>query len=135
MYRNILVPVSLENKDKAALACDTARTLAAPEATITLLHVVEHMPAHVRQYLPKNFLIEARAGLQPELERLAAAVPGAKAVVVEGHAGRTILDYAEEKGSDCIVIASHRPAMEDYLLGSTAAQVVRHAACAVMVVR
>lgn len=56
-------------------------------------------------------------------------------VVVEGHSGRTILDYAEETGSDLIVIASHRPGMGDMLMGSTATQVVRHAKCAVHVLR
>jgi nucleotide-binding universal stress UspA family protein len=33
------------------------------------------------------------------------------------------------------VIASHRPGMADLLIGSTAAQVVRHAPCAVHVLR
>ena len=66
---------------------------------------------------------------------LAAGVPGAGAVLVDGHSGRTILDYAEAKSSDLIVIASHRPGMADMLIGSTAAQVVRHATCAVHVLR
>ena len=56
-------------------------------------------------------------------------------VVVDGHSARTILDYAEEHGVDCIVMASHRPDITDYFLGSTAARVVRHAACAVHVLR
>jgi len=55
--------------------------------------------------------------------------------IVEGHSGRTILDYAENHQADCIVVASHRPGLQDYLLGSTAARVVRHASCAVHVVR
>ena len=60
---------------------------------------------------------------------------GAHAVVVHGHAGGSIVDYATKHGCDCIVIASHRPGVEDYLLGSTAARVVRHAACSVHVMR
>ncbi len=36
---------------------------------------------------------------------------------------------------DCIVIGSHKPGLSDYLLGSTAARVVRHAPCAVHVYR
>jgi nucleotide-binding universal stress UspA family protein len=56
-------------------------------------------------------------------------------VVIEGHSGRSILDHAAENDVDCIIIASHRPGMQDYFLGSTAAQVVRHATCAVHVVR
>ena len=56
-------------------------------------------------------------------------------LVVDGHSGRTILDYAADAGSDLIVIASHRPGMGDLLMGSTATQVVRHAKCAVHVLR
>ena len=40
-----------------------------------------------------------------------------------------------ETDTDCVVIASHRPGLQDYLLGSTAARVVRHAACSVHVLR
>ena len=57
------------------------------------------------------------------------------AVVVKGHSGRTIIDVAAEKSADCIVIGSHKPGLIDYLLGSTAARVVRHAPCAVHVLR
>ncbi len=46
-----------------------------------------------------------------------------------------ILRVAEEVGADLIVIGSHRPAMKDYLLGTNAGRVVRHARCSVLVVR
>ena len=62
-------------------------------------------------------------------------MPNAKGVVVDGHSGRTILDWAGDNDVSCIVIASHRPGMQNLLLGSTATQVVRHAKCAVHVIR
>jgi universal stress protein F len=46
-----------------------------------------------------------------------------------------IIAVAERIGADLIVLASHRPAMKDYLLGANAARVVRHARCSVLVVR
>jgi nucleotide-binding universal stress UspA family protein len=52
-----------------------------------------------------------------------------------GHPSRTILEVAEEKAADLIIIASHQPGLQDYFLGSTAAKVVRHAKCSVLVVR
>jgi nucleotide-binding universal stress UspA family protein len=58
-----------------------------------------------------------------------------RTVAVTGHSARSILDYAEAHDVDCIVIASHRPGLQDFFLGSTAARVVRHATCAVHVVR
>jgi nucleotide-binding universal stress UspA family protein len=46
-----------------------------------------------------------------------------------------ILAVAEEAGADLIVVSSHRPAMKDYLLGTNASRVVRHANCSVLVAR
>lgn len=46
-----------------------------------------------------------------------------------------ILRVANDIGADLIVLASHRPNMSTYLLGSNAAAVVRHANCSVLVVR
>jgi nucleotide-binding universal stress UspA family protein len=46
-----------------------------------------------------------------------------------------ILAHAEKIGAELIVIGSHKPNVADYLLGSTAARVVRHARCSVYVVR
>ena len=55
--------------------------------------------------------------------------------VRHGSAHHEILDEAESSDVDLVVVASHRPELSDYLLGSTAAKVVRHANCSVLVVR
>jgi nucleotide-binding universal stress UspA family protein len=46
-----------------------------------------------------------------------------------------ILGVAEDAGADLIVVGSHRPAMKDYLLGTNAGRVVRHAGYSVLVAR
>ena len=46
-----------------------------------------------------------------------------------------LVAVAARKKCDVIVMASHKPAIRDYVLGANAAHVVRHAACSVMVVR
>ena len=46
-----------------------------------------------------------------------------------------ILGVAEEAEADLVVVGSHRPAMKDYLLGTNAARLVRHARCSVLVAR
>ena len=135
MYKNILVPISFDDDAKTQAASAVARKLADADARITLLHVMEHIPGYAISYVPPDYLKQSRAAIQGELDDLAAKLSHATGVVVEGHSGRTILDWAEENGVDCIVIASHRPGMQDLLLGSTAAKVVRHAACAVHVLR
>ena len=46
-----------------------------------------------------------------------------------------ILGVAEGAEADLVVIGSHRPATKDYMLGTNAARVVRHARCSVLVAR
>nr|WP_170614427.1 universal stress protein [uncultured Ruegeria sp.] len=135
MYHNILVPISFDVERDTSGPLKLAQILATPEAKVTLLHVVEHIPSYAISYMPTEYLTEARRAIQAELDKLAANIPNARGVVVEGHSGRTILDWAQEHKPDLIIIASHRPGMQDLLLGSTANHVVRHAACAVHVVR
>lgn len=135
MYSNILVPIALDNDDdRAADAIAITKALAAENARITLLHVVESVPSYAISYIPDDILAATRKGIASEMERLAETID-AHSVVVDGHSGRSILDYAEEHGNDLIVIASHRPGMQTLLLGSTATHVVRHATCSVHVLR
>lgn len=135
MYHNILVPISFDEERDVSGPLKLAKLLATPDATITFLHVIEHIPNYAVSYMPQNYLHEARIAIQGRLDDIADSIPNAKGVLIEGHSGRSILDWAAAHTVDLIIVASHRPEMKDLLLGSTAAQVVRHAACAVHVVR
>jgi universal stress protein F len=136
MYHNILVPISFDPERDVTAPLKLAQLLATPDAKITLLHVVEQVPSYAISYLPTEYMAQARAALQQELDGLAQTLPDqAVGLVIEGHSGRSILDWAEQNKPALIIMASHRPGMQDLLLGSTASQVVRHAACAVHVVR
>ena len=55
--------------------------------------------------------------------------------VEEGSPKDRILELAKKIPAHMIIIASHRPDITTYLLGSNAAAVVRHAECSVLVVR
>lgn len=135
MYANILVPVSFEQDRNAEDAMEIAQAIRGAGGKITLLHVMEHIPGYAVSYIPEDLIQATREGAHKELDAMAEKVGNAEGVLTEGHSGRTILDWAEAKGNDCIVIASHRPGMQDLFLGSTASQVVRHATCSVHVVR
>ena len=135
MYHKILVPISFDPDRDVMGPLKLAKLLCVDGGSVTLLHVVEHIPAYAISYMPQDYLIQAREALQTELDNLAATLPNATGLVIEGHSGRSILDWAETNSPDLIIIASHRPGMQDLLLGSTASQVVRHANCAVHVVR
>lgn len=135
MYRNILVPISLDVDRDGPQALALAELLADEGAQITLLHVFEHIPAYVESYLPEDYLTSRHHEITEELSGMIRDHPTAELQVTTGHPARAILDWAATHGTDCIVIASHRPGMQDLLLGSTAAKVVRHARCAVHVLR
>lgn len=135
MYSNILVPVSFDSERDSKGAMEIAQALSAEGAAITLIHVMESIPGYAVSYMPTEYVTESRHAVEKELADMGSHLPNAQAVVIEGHSGRTIVDWANENAIDCIVIASHRPGMQDLLLGSTAANVVRHAKCAVHVLR
>jgi len=135
MYKNILVPISFDDDCDAAGAQEIARVLAGKNAQITLLHVMEQIPAYAVSRMPVGYVQEARIAIDDELEKMKAGKADVSAAIIEGHSGRSILDWADKNQVDCIVIASHRPGASDLILGSTAARVVRHANCSVHVVR
>ncbi|RME18932.1 MAG: universal stress protein [Alphaproteobacteria bacterium] len=135
MYKNILVPVSFEPGRKREESLRVAEEMLDPGGKITALHVLEEVPSYIAQYLPEGQVEQNHAEVEKILREELAAHPKIELKVVDGHAGHTIVDYAKEHGVDCIVIASHRPGLQDVFLGSTAARVVRHAPCSVHVVR
>jgi len=136
MYNTILTPVDLSHRERVGPMIETAKLLGGGDAQIILATVVEDIPAYVAAQIPADILEDSEAQAMAGLERLATeANLSAELEVRRGHAGNAILDIAEEKGVDVIVIASHKPGWEDYLIGSTAARVVRHAKCAVHVLR
>ena len=136
MYKTILVPVQLADieHDKARIAM--ARKLGGKAAHLIVCYVIEDIPTFVSTDLPAGLLEQSRKSAQRELQELVKdADPAAEVDIRTGHAATTILELAEEKGADLIIVGSHRPGLQDYLLGSTAARVVRHSNCSVLVVR
>lgn len=135
MYQNILVPIAFDDTHDSSGAIKVAKLLADQSAKITLLHVMDEIPSYAITYLPEGYRNQTRDAILADLQTKADTIPGSEIKVVDGHSGATIVDYAKEKGVDCIIIASHRPGIQDFFLGSTAARVVRHAQCAVHVIR
>ena len=135
MYSNILIPVVADEGHDNQKGLDAAQALASSGARFTLLHVLEPIPSIASSEIPNEVLVKVREGIAQAMSRLAETLPSAQVQLVTGHAGRTIVDFANQYGSDCIIVASHRPGLGDYFLGSTAARVVRFAQCSVHVVR
>lgn len=135
MYSNLLVPIAYDEDHDGSRAVAVAQALAAPGAKITLLHVMDEIPGYAISYLPQGYRAELETAIRAAMEARVADLENASHTIVEGRPGPAITDYAADHGIDCIVISSHRPGLQDYFLGSTAARVVRHAGCSVHVLR
>jgi len=135
MYKNILVPLSFDEKQQVESVMRAASTLACEDAVVTLLHVMSPVPGYASSYFPDGYKAEARAAVEASLEELAHDLPSANGVVTEGKPGNAIVTWIREHDIDCVVMSSHRPGPHEFNLGSTAAQVVRHVRCAVHVAR
>jgi nucleotide-binding universal stress UspA family protein len=140
MFKTILVPVDLGEVEAAQPAIDKAVELAkSADTTIRLIYVRPIVPVTYMEFMPPAFDEEQQGEAETKLAELAASVglPSERvsAVVRLGSVYNDVLDEAEKTGADLIVIGSHRPTMATYLLGSNAANIVRHAGCSVLVVR
>lgn len=136
MYRTIIVPIDLAQEEKGRHIVDLAIKLGGSEAHIILANIVEELPGYIAVELPADLSEKSHAEAQASLEKIAADVGIKPEIVVRsGHPGNEILDLAREKNADLIMVASHRPGLQDYFIGSTAGRVVRYATCSVMVVR
>ena len=140
MFNNILVAVDLEHDthmdDLLRVASDIANAYG---AQVHLLNVIGAAPAVVSQFLPENYESMASEKIEKDLAALAAKVDlaeGAAASSVRfGGVYQEILAHANKIGVNLIIVASHKPDVGDYLLGTTAARIVRHASCSTLVVR
>ena len=136
MYKNILVPIDMAHIDEGNDIIELAKQHSAEGAKIILLNVVEEIPSWAAAEIPVDIIDRTKEASRSKLEALAkAGGPSVEARLRSGHAYNTILDEANSSGADLIIIRSHRPGLQDYLLGSTAAKVVRHATCSVLVIR
>jgi nucleotide-binding universal stress UspA family protein len=142
-YLNILVPVDFSPHAKKALKYGIALAMNF-EASLSVLHVLD-VPVQPSYYqLDENLLmrmqpdIEAMTldALQKMMKELAPKELEYSTAYVVGRAYAEIVNYATKQDSDLIVLGTHGlSALEKFLLGSTAAKVVRHAPCPVLTVK
>jgi nucleotide-binding universal stress UspA family protein len=139
MIKTILVPIDLSKTGAGAAALVLARDIADKYGSkLILLHVLEDIPGFVKAQLPAGVHAKALEDAMASFNDFAkeqGLAGTAEVLLREGSPANEILQFAEETGTDMIVIASHDPGVADYLLGSVAGRVVRHAHCSVLVVR
>jgi nucleotide-binding universal stress UspA family protein len=139
MYKKILLSLALD-QGHGPKAMELARKLRSEGGEIIAVHVLDQVPSFVGYYMSSE---KANEDKEHEIKKQAIKAieerigdeKDAEAVVLTGHPGRTITDYAEKIGADCIIAGSHRPEMKDFFLGSTAARIMRYAPCSVHILR
>jgi len=131
------IGVCIDDSDAARLALGTARSLAGPDAALTLLHVVE----------PPSLLVELAVsvggGVPPDTEAPLAAAEawldslregGEEAVVLSGGPVDQVVRWAEESGCDLLVTATRRDHVRRSLLGSFTQRLTAGAPCSTLLV-
>lgn len=131
------IGVCVDDSDAARTALGAAREIAAPDAIVNLVHVVEQ----------RSFLVELAIGIgggvandtdalmetaQAWLESL--ADEGEQVVVLTGHPAEAIADWARDSGCDLLVMATHRGHHERTLLGSFSQRLSAAAPCSTLLV-
>jgi nucleotide-binding universal stress UspA family protein len=139
--RHIVCPVDFSESSQEALRFALSLAERA-KARLTVVNVLEWPDAELRHphVMTKEYerFLEGEAGRQ-----LHAAIPAdaanwceVKEVVLAGTPWRRILDLAAEEAADLVVVGVHGlNAVERFLFGSTANQIVRQAGCPVLTVR
>ena len=141
MFKDILLPIDLGNPETQEKAVATAVEMA--KVFGSRLHAMAIVPdfgeSFVSSYFPIDYQERAVEAANQRLhafvkERIPSDIQ-VQHIVAHGTIYEEILSFADEHKIDMIVMASHRPKLQDYLLGPNASHVVRHASCSVFVVR
>jgi len=139
MDSNVLIPIDFSHAERLPGMFESAKSISANgKSQITLLHVIGEVPRFVAAQIPpslhQTYVKDADTQLH-DLVKKYDLKGDVHVVVKEGHTANTILKIAEQTSADAIVIGSHKPGPTDYLIGSVAGRIVRHASCSVIVVR
>ena len=141
MYNNILLPVDMEHtaeSDRALkIAIDEAQR---SKAKLTVMTVAPGfgsplVASYFDEGAVKEALQEVARHLKKYVEDNIPEEVEVEAVVAEGNPAELILKQEKASNIDLVVLASTNSRIENLLLGSCAAKVVRHSQCTVTVVK
>ncbi|MFH7587120.1 universal stress protein [Oceanimonas smirnovii] len=140
MFKEILLPLDFEHEYLTARVVESALRLCHPQGRIHLLYVNPSRVHHAAAPFYSKELLEKqdeaiRDQLSGFMQTYIPAEHQGRMEVRHGVVYDTILARAKKLAIDMIIMPASRPGAETYLLGSNSSKVVRHANCAVLVVR
>ncbi|MEX0280939.1 MAG: universal stress protein [Arenibacterium sp.] len=139
MFKTVLVALDLDAPETAERLVAAARKISTgPNSGIHVINVVpEPGMSLVGSALgPDHFSKLMETARQAASDWMSSALPEAAQLHVDqGTVYHAILKTADAIGADAIIVGAHHPQFSDYLVGSNAARVVRHAKQSVFVIR
>jgi nucleotide-binding universal stress UspA family protein len=136
-FHRILVPVDFTGKTLRAVR-SAGRLAEAVGGEVTLLHVIERIDddSPVLRTFYAGLEKEARRKLRPLAEEVARKKVSVHAEIGYGNRVAEILRFAQENGTDLIVMSSHgRSGLGRFILGSVAESVLRGTTTPILLVR
>ena len=141
MYKKILFPIDLQHTKEAEkslrVVIDEARRSKAKIKVMTAAtgFGMPIVASFFDEKTVKKALKEVARQLKAYVDKNIPDDIESSAVVLEGNPPELILKQAKKDKVDLIVISAHNTQIENLLLGSCAAKVVRHSDCTVIVVK
>ena len=135
MHHHILIPVALDHESVVPKKIEAARALLTEGGRMSLITVLENVPGYVAEFVAVEQENHLTQKVRDKLTRLADGDESISIDVLSGKPGLMVTDYARKNGVDLIIVGSHKPNVQDYFLGSTAARIARRAPCSVFVIR
>ncbi|WP_116474116.1 universal stress protein [Zobellella maritima] len=140
MFSQILLPLDFEHQQLYPKVMKAALKLCHPAGKINLLYVNSARIHHAAAPLLSNELLDKldaamKQQLQAFMDKEIPVAQQGRLWLKRGVVYDTILAQAKKQQTDLIVMPASRPGAETYLLGSNSSRVVRHADCAVLVIR
>ncbi len=140
--KNILVPLDVNSTQEHQKIIATL--LDDYSSSEVCLHLVSVLPFDeglgvLSQFIPAGFEEGEKRSAKTKLEKIAEQLSTGFSQfqyhLPSGNVYVEILALSERLNVDLIVLGSHKPELKDYLLGPSAARVMRHAKCSVLIVR
>lgn len=136
MNRTILVPIDISDSELTQRVISHVEAEAKiDDAKVHFLTVIPSLPYYASLGLAysaelpamDDLKAEAKSQLEAIINKFNLPADRVQAHVAEGSPKDKILEMAKKLPADMVIIASHRPNITTYLLGSNAAAVVRNA--------
>jgi len=140
-FKNIILPIDIYDKHCVQAVLPVALNYVSGfESKLHFLYVIPDFGMKmIEDYLPKHWIKDQKDKYEEQLKSLITKyIPNE--ISVSTHVSRgaiydRVINFANENKADLIIISAVRPQIRDYMLGSNASKIVRHAGVSVLVVR